>query len=330
MNTPVNYVDYNTLQEITSAQVSLDQTVLLRSGTTSVRLPITELAKVVDAHVDRSEVSDLIQAVLDLLLDSTTTNPLTGPWTANVSQKAETILAVGGFTVIKFDDDNPVDFDPILLANDDVLAIVEALGGLSGSTTLTADNSLSRTLERGGVSTDIVVRISHSTDNSKALIGFTADGNYTVTVNALTASTSATATGINITVTPETNQIMLRGGTGVAVPIVGASSTVAGVMTATDKQELANHGQRLDQIEEFESTFRTRTVVATSARVSADNRNIGYSLGNAIPLPADSPDAHILITIQTSGEDDIEEQFELSALYAKTPVVADNLSLIHI
>ena len=117
---------------------------------------------------------------------------------------------------------------------------------------------------------------------------------------------------------------MLRGGTGVAVPIVGASSTVAGVMTATDKQELANHGQRLDQIEEFESTFRTRTVVATSARVSADNRNIGYSLGNAIPLPADSPDAHILITIQTSGEDDIEEQFELGALYAKTPVVADN------
>ena len=111
-------------------------------------------------------------------------------------------------------------------------------------------------------------------------------------------------------------------GDGVTAAVTATKATV----TIPGYDATAIEG-RVAQIEEFEETFRVRTALATNARVVTTMRNIGYALGNTVALPDDSSDAHLLITIRTAGEDAIEEEFELSEIYAKVAVVVDGQAI---
>ena len=84
---------------------------------------------------------------------------------------------------------------------------------------------------------------------------------------------------------------------------------------------------RLDQLEEFEAEFRTTTTIVTAASIVVSSRNVAYAIPGAAKVPADSADAEITITVSATGEPTGTGTFELSDLYAKTPVVRANTAI---
>ena len=85
---------------------------------------------------------------------------------------------------------------------------------------------------------------------------------------------------------------------------------------------------RVDQIEEFEETFRTRTVVANNVQISVGTANVAYSLGNTVKmLTSDTAGAKVEITVRATGEPDGEGVFDLTDLLNKARIVRANTSI---
>ena len=84
---------------------------------------------------------------------------------------------------------------------------------------------------------------------------------------------------------------------------------------------------RLDLLEAFEDTFRTRTDITTDNTIVVGARHTAYTLTGATTVPANTAGAEVEITVKAAGVPDGVGTFKLSELYAKTPVVRDGLGI---
>ena len=108
------------------------------------------------------------------------------------------------------------------------------------------------------------------------------------------------------------------------VTIPTATDTVAGITTLAKQTEI---DRRVAQVEEFENSFRRVTPIVSNAQIVVGTRNVSYAIPGAVKVPADSDDAEIEVTVTATGEPIGEGSFELSDLYAKTPIVRSNLAI---
>ena len=126
--------------------------------------------------------------------------------------------------------------------------------------------------------------------------------------------------GVSVTATRATITIPTGGG----LDNAGVDARVA---LKTDPLET-----RVDQIEEFEETFRVRTEVTTRQRIVVSRTNTAYELTSTISVPAlqSGRDQEIEITIEATGEPAGEAVINLETLLAKGKIVRANTEMNHL
>ena len=110
-------------------------------------------------------------------------------------------------------------------------------------------------------------------------------------------------------------------------PLDTRMTSAEGRLTAHEELN-ATQDSQISRLEELDTALRKTTSIAANVFITATDRNIGYAItGAESPTPDGTADHEIGYTIIPTGEDPITGVFNLSALRAKTTIVADGRAI---
>ena len=138
-----------------------------------------------------------------------------------------------------------------------------------------------------------------------------ASGTLQGTANVVTQLNFVIGSAFGVSIAAERATITIpRGGA------VDNATIDARVALKTDPLET-----RVDQIEDFEETFRVRTEVCVRQRIVISRTNTAYAITSSVDVPTDKQGSEVEITIEASAIPDGEAVFDLTDYLAKTPIV---------